>query len=242
MPTDNRPDCDKNSIDYLHECQLDVNNIDPFYYEQFFNLEDDDPSYDIKQIDDMLFEYFGIHGNKTDIYLVTKYNPNPFFGEDPNQAWELPPIQAKGIFTPTNETMTYGEFGRNTQSEELLIEFHKSTIKNAIKEQLLEYGLIEDLDSLDDDLSRDKFERHRLNLQEGDVIRMYYNNIHYIIDGIKEEPDYQPLLKKFIYSCTCRPILVSGENIGSIQPTTKQDAIVEENNLEVDTEANKIIF
>ena len=239
---DGRPDCSSSGVDYQHQCQIDTPYDNPFYYDCFFNLEDNEDIYDVKIIDDMMFEYFGIHGNKIDIYLVTKYDPDPVFGEDPTTSWELPPIQAKAMMDPSAEVMKYGEFGRNTEDEELTIYLHKTSVKVAIRNLLEAYCLVDNADSLTDEELLDKYERYRLELQEKDVIRLYYNNIHYIIDGIKEEPDYQPLLRKYIYACTCRPILVSSEGLGSIQPTTEQDRMIEQNNLTVESEGNRILF
>ena len=240
---DDRPVCRKNETDHLHNCQINPLDIDPFEYDKYFLIEDTDGTNESIMYDQNLEEYIGIYGNRCDIYLMTKYNPCPVFGEDPLKGWELPPIKVKGMFDPTRETMKYGTFGRNTEDEFVEITFHIGRTNREIARQLAEFGII-DLDSGGgvDEEGLTRLGRQRLELQEGDVVRMYHNNIHYIIDGIKREPESMHLLRKYIYICHCRPIIVSGETLGSIQNTEIQDNIIEQNSLNIDNEAERLIF
>ena len=242
--TDNRPDCNGNSYDYLHRCQIENPLIDdPFFYDRYFLIEDPDGDNESRMFDDHIEQYVGLYGNMTDVYIVSSYNPCPVFGEDPSKGWELPPLRAKAIFDPTRETMKYGTYGRNTEDEMIELHFHIGQVKREIEKQLLEYGIIEADDSgiIDYD-GLNQYQRHRLELQEGDVIRLYYNNLHYIIDGIKREPEYMHLMRKYVYTCTCRPILVTGEKLGHIQDTEIQENIIERNSAEIDNAVDRLIF
>jgi len=101
--------------------------------------------------------------------------------------------------------------------------------------------LLED-DTLLDEASLTKAERNRLDLQEGDIIRLHFNNVHYEIDGIKEEPEFQHHLYKYVYEVHARPRLVSAEELGDMQGVTDADAIREQHEHEIETEADVILF
>jgi len=107
--------------------------------------------------------------------------------------------------------------------------------------ELINSGLLED-DTLIDEEVMTKFERNRLDLQEGDIIRLHFNNIHYEIDGIKLEPEFQHHLWKYVYEVHARPRLVSAEELGEMQGVTDADAIREQHEYEIQVEADKIVF
>ena len=71
---------------------------------------------------------------------------------------------------------------------------------------------------------------------------MHYNNIHYEIDGVKEEPEFQHHLYKYVYEVHARPRLVSGEELGNMQPVTDADEIRNDHETELQIEADKILF
>ena len=240
---DDRPNCQKNDPTYLHKCQLDPLDLDPFIYDKYFLIEDLEGSNEFLIYDQNIEEYIGIYGNMCDLYLLTKYNPCPVLGEDPTKGWELPPIKIKGVFEATRETMKYGQFGRNTEDELIEITLHIGRTKKEIKKQLAEYDIIE-LDSSGevDEEGLTRLGRQRLELQEGDIIRLYYNNIFYQIDGIKTEPEGIHLMRKLLYTCHCRPILVTNETLGYIQDTEAQENIIAENHINIDNAAERLIF
>lgn len=215
---------------------------DPNYYRQFFGFTQEESSCESQIQDDIYGEYIQIYGNPIDVYLMTDYQPKYIFGEDPLKKYEVSSFIAYGIFDPTAEVLTIGQWDKNTENEEIVIYLHKTTVKNSIREKLIEEGFITDVETLEDETDITILERHRRELQEGDIFRLHFNNIFYEIDGIKLEPEYQHLLYKYIYEVHARPRLVSGEELGSMQDVTRADEIREENERQITEESNKIIF
>lgn len=219
----------------------EYDKTDPLYYDQFFGMSEEVTSYEATLQDDVYNEYIQLYGHRFDVYLCSKFQPEYVFGEDPLKKYLAQPFVAKGIFEVTPETLTIGSWEKNTEQEELIVYFAKTTIRESIRRSLISSGLLED-DTLLDESVMTKFDRNRLDLQEGDIIRLRFNNIHYEIDGIKLEPEFQHHLFKYVYEVHARPRLVSGEELGDMQPVTDADKIREQHEYEIDTEADVILF
>jgi hypothetical protein len=215
---------------------------DPTYYKSYFGFDAENTPYEAELQDCVYGEYIQIYGHRFDIYLCTHYDPQPVFGEDPVKRYEIPAFLGNAIWEPTPETLNLGQFGKNTETEVVVAWFHKETVRASIKRALLEAGLIDEEDTIPDESGYSKYDRHRRELQEGDIIRMHFNNIHYEIDGIKEEPEFQHHLWKYVYEVHARPRLVSAEELGEMQPVTDADEIRVEHETELQIEADKILF
>jgi len=215
---------------------------DPNYYKQFFGFDQENTSYEADLQDCVYGEYIGIYGHSFDIYLCSTYDPIPVFGEDPRKRYEIDAFEANAIWEVTPESLVTGQFSKNTDQEAVIAWFHKDTVKESIKSALLAAGLIEEEDTIPDESGYSKYERHRRELQEGDIIRMHFNNIHYEIDDVREEPEFQHHLWKYVYEVSARPRLVSGEELGEMQPVTDADNIRIERATELQIEADKILF
>lgn len=220
----------------------DYDKSNPTYYDQFFGMTGDLSPCEVNMQDDIYGEYISMYGGLTEIYLVSAYNPQLVFGEDPVKKYEVEPFQCKCIWDLTPEILNMGKFGKNTDQEVVIIYAHMTTVKESIKNSLIAAGIIPVEDTIPDDTGCSKYDRHRRELQEGDMIKMEFNNIHYEIDGIKEEPEYQHLWHKYIYEIHARPRLVSGEDLGDMQPVTDADEIRIEHEDEIQIEADKILF
>lgn len=214
----------------------------PLYYDQFFGMSEEVSPCEAQLQDDLYAEYISIYGGIIDIYLCSDYEPIPVFGEDPVKKYEIPAIPAKGMWDLTPEVLNMGQFGKNTDQEVIVIWMHKNTVKETIKNALLDAGMISEEDTIPDETGMSKYDRHRRELQEGDILRIRFNNIHYEIDGVKEEPEFQHHFYKYVYEVHARPRLVSGEDLGEMQPVTDSDAIRNDHETELQTEADKILF
>ena len=214
---------------------------DPSYYKQFFGFDAENTGYEATLQDAVYGEYIQIYGHRFDVYLCTEFQPMYVFGEDPLKKYQSTAFLANGIFETTPEALTIGSFEKNTELEEIIVYFHKTTVRESIRTNLITAGLLED-DTLLDEASLTKAERNRLDLQEGDIIRLHFNNVHYEIDGIKEEPEFQHHLYKYVYEVHARPRLVSAEELGDMQGVTDADAIREQHEHEIETEADVILF
>ena len=210
---------------------------DPSYYRDPFGFTKLDTDYESTLQDDNYGEYIQIYGKHFDVYLCTTYNPKPVFGEDPIKSYGIEPFVAYGMFDETAETMIFGSWDKNTEQEEITIFFHKTTVKNSIKKVLVDNGIIDDEEEYSDPLIR-----HRLELQEGDMLRLEFNNIFYEIDGIKQEPEFQHHLAKYIYRVHARPRLVAAEDLGVMQDVTNHEQITQNNFDELKTESDKIVY
>ena len=220
----------------------DFDPTDPSYYKRYFGFDEENTPYEAIYQDDHYGEYIQIFGHRFDVYLMTSFNPDMIFGEDPVKRYEAKPFLANGIWDLTAEKAEFGRFEKTHESESIVVYMHRTTVKESIKRVLLEEGFIDDLSTLELPEDRMKLERHRMELQEGDIIRLHFNNIHYEIDGIKLEPHHQHHLKKYVYEIHARPRLVAGEVLGQTQPVTEEQEIREENISHIDSAANKIIF
>lgn len=215
---------------------------DPLYYEQYFGHSQETSPCEAALIDDYYAESIAIFGSNIEIYLCTQYDPQNVFGEDPLKGYLATPFEAKGVFEPTGETLTFGSFEKETDQDEIIIYFHQKTIRASIRQALIDMGWLEE-DQLTTPDSLNKIARNRLDLQEGDIVRLHFNNIHYEIDGIaKAEPAMQPHLYKYIYEAHCRPRLVAGEDLGLMQPVTDNDKIIQDHITEIQTEEEELIF
>ena len=214
----------------------------PLYYDQFFGMSQEVTDYEASLQDCNYGEYIGIYGHRLDIYLCSTYDPIPVFGEDPRKRYEIDPFVAKGIWDVTPEVLNMGQFDKNTDQESIVIWLHKTTVKESIRSALLDAGMISEDDTIPDDSGLSKYERHRRELQEGDILRLHFNNIHDEIDGVKEEPEFQHHLYKYVYEVHAKPRLVSGEELGEMQPVTDADDIREDRANELQIEADKILF
>jgi len=215
---------------------------DPLYYEQFFGMSQEVSPCEAEMQNDVYGEIIALYGGQIDLYLCSTYNPIPIFGEDPVKKYLIDAIPSKGLWDPTSEILNFGQFAKNTDQESIIIWFHKDTVKESIKSALIDAGEIDADDTIPDESGLSKYDRHRRELQEGDILRLHFNNIHYEIDGVKEEPEFQHHLYKYIYEVHARPRLVSAEELGEMQPVTDADEIRQEHETEIDTEANKILF
>ncbi len=215
---------------------------DPLYYDQYYGMTKQKAPCEADAQDDIYGEYIGIYGGLIDIYLCSDYDPIPVFGEDPVKKYEIEPFQVKGMWDLTPEVLKMGRFGKNTEDEVIIAWIHKSTIKNSIENALGEAGLIPDEDTIPDDTGMTKYDRHRRELQEGDIFKLHFNNIHYEIDSVKQEPEYQHHFGKYVYEITARPRLLSAEEIGTMQPIVDAEEIRVQNSTELQIEANKILF
>jgi hypothetical protein len=215
---------------------------DPSYYKQFFGYDEENTPYEADYQDCIYGEYIQIYGHAFDVYLCSTYDPIPVFGEDPVKRYTYEPFLANGMWDVTPETLVMGQFGKNTDQESVIIWFHKTTVKESIKATLIAEGVIDASETVEDESGFTKYDRHRRELQEGDIIRMRFNNIHYEIDGVKEEPEFQHHLYKYVYEVHARPRLVSAEELGEMQPVTEADEIRIEHETEIQIEADKILF
>ena len=222
--------------------EYEFNPDEPSYYRPYFGFSNEETPYEADLQDDNYGEYIQIYGHHFDVYLMTQYNPNRIFGEDPLKKYEADSFIAYGIFDVTPESLQIGNWEKLAEQEEIVVYLHKTTVRESIKSTLLSGGFITDVDTLDDEADMTILERHRRELQEGDIIRLYFNNIFYEIDGIKEEEEFQHHLKKYVYRVHARPRLIAGEDLGSMQGVTNADEIREQHEYEITTEANKIIF
>ena len=205
---------------------------DPLYYDDFFGFSAELSECESNLADETFGEIIAIQGFPIDVYICTHFNPMNIFGEDPLKKYLADSFVAKAIWEVTPETLTIGAFEKQAESEEVILYMHKTTIRASIRNVLIDAGLLED-DTITDEAVMTKFNRNRLDLQEQDIVRLYFNNIHYEIDGIKEEPEYQPHLRKYVYEVHARPRLMSSEEIGDMQAITDADAIRIQHNLEI---------
>jgi len=217
-------------------------STDPTYYKQFFGFDAENSSCEANLQDDVYGEYIQIYGHRFDVYLCSTYDPIPVFGEDPSKRYEILPFLGNGIWDVTPETLNMGSFGKNTDQESLVAWFHKTTINASIKKALLDAGLISDDDTIVDESGLSKYDLHRRELQSGDIIKMHFNNIYYEIDGVKQEPEFQHHLAKYVYEVHAKPRLVSGEELGTMQTVTDATEIREDHENEIQIEADKILF
>lgn len=222
--------------------EQDFNPKDPSYYRPFFGFSHEETEYEALWQDCNYGEFIQIYGHHFDVYLCTQYQPKYVFGEDPLKRYETSSFIAYGIFDLTPELMDFGSWEKLAEQEEITIYFHKTTVRRSIRSKLLEEGIITDVDTFEDEEDLTNLERHRRDLQEGDIIKLFFNNIFYEIDGIKEEPEFQHHLWKYVYEVHARPRLVSGEELGEMQDVTRADEIREEHEDAIDEGANKIVF
>lgn len=225
------------SADYIKEYDYG----DPTYYHDYFGYSREHAERESDEFDENIGEYIQTKGVEFDVYLCSKFAPNNIFGEDPLKEYNLPPFIANGIWEVTPETLKFGQHEIVKEDEQVVINFHKNTVKTSIKKLLLNNGLV-DVGTLDDVEDNTVFENYRLELQEGDIVRMRFNNIFYEIDGIKEEPDYQHLYHKYVYQCYAKPRLIAGEELGVMQGITNNESIIQTHYDEIEEEADKIIF
>lgn len=195
---------------------------------------------DMAWIDEELRQYFCLRGFPVTIYLITKYNPIYVFGEDPVKSFGASFI-TKAIWEPSSENKVYGKWEK-TSDEPLQLHLHKSTVRKQIREVLLAAGIFSESTIALPDAQVTKDERWRRELQEGDVLRTNFNNIHYEIDAVKQEPDFMYFLNKYVYQITSRPRLVSGENLGDMQPVTDSEIIRQAHDAEISVESEKILY
>jgi len=193
-------------------------------------------------IDCQAGDYTNIYGHECDLYIMTKYTPESVWGEDPLKKYEFPPVVVKCIWEPTSESQTIGSHGKISDEDEIILYAHITTVKNIIRTQLINEGFLTDEDTYTTDDDRTQDERHRIEVQEGDIIRTRFNNIHYEIVGIKTAPDFQHLFYKYFYEIHARPRLVSSESLGYIQEVTNAEEIKAEHKLEIEAESSKILF
>jgi len=173
--------------------------------------------------------------------LIIRENDYEIF-EDPNKKYEYPSFMANGVWELTAETQKMGKHHIESADDEVILYMHKTTVRHSIYDLLLTNGMISDDMTIEEYWERPKQERHRLDLQEGDILRMRFNNIHYEIDGIKEEPENQFHLHKYVYEIHARPRPVSTEELGFTQTVTDEEEIRDENNNDIDIEADTILF
>jgi len=193
-------------------------------------------------IDCQAGDYISTYGHKCDLYIMTKFDPENVWGEDPLKKYEFPPVVIDCIWEPTSESQRMGAHGKISDEDEIILYAHITSVKNTIKSQLIDEGYIVDDDTYTLDEDRTKEERHRIEVQEGDIIRTRFNNIHYEVTGVKTAPDFQHLLYKYFYEIHAVPRLVSSEGLGYIQPVTEESEIREAHNQEIDAESSKILF
>ena len=227
---------------------------DPTNPEQYQNRFVCDLNQEQNNIDDQYGEYLATYGRPVDIYIVVDNKPSPVFGEDPNKVYADEALVAFAWFEPTAEVQSFGQHGVNSQNEVIKLVLHRTTVREGIRRVLVNEGVADpsildggpndfDAEFGDGDNALTNKERLRRDLVEGDIIRLRYNNIHYEVDDVALEPEYQPLLGKYVYQVTARPRMLSAEDIGdAMQPITHEEEVTVKNNVEIDTEANKIIF
>jgi hypothetical protein len=118
----------------------------------------------------------------------------------------------------------------------------RNIVRSSIKQALINNNFYSEgvLNSPEEEIEKEI--RWRKELQEGDVIRTDFNNIHYEIDGIKTEPEFTFWLNKFIYQVHARPRLVAGEDLGDMQDVTDAETIRQQNDMEISIESEKILF
>jgi len=208
-------------------CDPDCNNVYP-------------GACDMRWIDGELREYFCLRGFPVTVYLITKYNPIYVFGEDPVKTFGASFV-TRAIWEPSPENKNYGKWEK-TSEEPLLLHLHKATVRKQIREVLLTAGIFSPLTVELPDPQVTKEERWRRELQEGDMLRTNFNNIHYEIDGVKQEPDFMYFLNKYVYQITVRPRLVANENLGDMQSVTEAEEIRQQHDTEIAVEAEKILF
>jgi len=214
---------------------------DPLYYDDFFGFSAELSECESNLADETFGEIIAIQGFPIDVYICTHFNPMNVFGEDPLKKYLADSFVAKAIWDVTPEVQTFGAHEKLAETEKIVLYMHKTTIKESIRTVLIDAGLLDD-DTITDEEVMTKFARNRLDLQEQDMIRLYFNNIHYEIDGIKLEPEYQPMLRKYVYEVHATPRLVSAEELGDMQPVTDADAIRVQHDYEIDSEADVILF
>lgn len=195
---------------------------------------------DTQWLESSIDEYICLAGFPVTIYLVTQYSPIYVFGEDTNKSYGAY-FTTKAIWDVSPENKIYGKFDRVSE-EPIVLYLSRNMVKTQIKQSLIDFNIFtqEQLELPEDEIS--KAERWRRELQEGDMIRTDFNNIHYEIDGIKTEPEFVYWLNKFVYQVHARPRLVAGENLGDMQPVTDAEEIRQQNDMEIEIESNKILF
>jgi hypothetical protein len=181
-------------------------------------------------------EYIKIFGYECDLYIMTKFSPSNVWGEDPLKKYEISPILIDCIWEPAPEAAIYGSHHRITNEEYVIFYAHIDTVKTSIKNRLIEEGFIEDTDTYS------KEERHRMEPQEGDIIRTKYNNIHYEIVAVDEHTETQFMQRKYFYALIGVPRVMSSESLGHMQDITDADEIRETNKLEIEAESSNILF
>jgi len=172
----------------------------PSYYRPFFGFSNEETPYEADWQDDNYGEYIQLYGQHFDVYLCTEYNPKRIFGEDPLKKYEADPFVAFGIFDVTPESLQIGNWEKLAEQETIVVYFHKTTIKESIKKTLIEGGFITDVDTFEDDADLTFIERHRRELQEGDIIRLAFNNIFYeIADSIPDSSYRRDCCRHHLY-------------------------------------------
>jgi hypothetical protein len=187
-----------------------------------------------------LEEYFCLRGFPVTIYLVTKFSPIYVFGEDPSKKYGAS-FTTKAIWDISPENLTLGKWEK-TSNEPVQLYLNISMVKKQIKNALLDVGVFSPFTANYPDSEVSKEESWRRELQEQDMLRTDYNNIHYEIDSVKREPEYVYWLNKYVYWVTARPRLVAGEDLGSMQPVTDAEEIRQEHDMEIRVESEKILF
>lgn len=191
-------------------------------------------------LEQMIDEYFCIRGFPVTIYLVTKFSPIYVFGEDPSKSYGAS-FTTKAIWEVSPENKNYGKFEK-TSEEPLQLFLSISLVKKQIKQALLDVGIFSPLTANLPDTEVTKEEAWRRELQEQDILKTDFNNIHYELDSVKKEPEFVYWLNKYVYWVTGRPRLVAGEDLGNMQPVTDSEIIRQEHDMEIQIEAEKILF
>lgn len=195
---------------------------------------------DMRWIDDELRQYFCLRGFPVTVYLITKYSPVYVFGEDPVKSFGASFV-TRAIWEPSAENKKYGKWEKISE-EPLQLYFHKSTVRKQIREVLLAAGIFSESTIALPDPQVTKEERWRRELQAGDILRTNFNNIHYEINGVKQEPDFMYFLNKYVYQAFATPRFVSNEDLGDMQGVTDAEEIRQQHDTEIAVEAEKILF
>lgn len=212
----------------------------PLYYDQFFKLDYGLSECERNQFDDYIGEYIAMSSHTVMVYLMTKYDPKPIFGEDEVKSYEIPPFPMKLQFEVTEEDKNIGAFEKDGSIELLFGYAHITTVKASIRSALIDAGLLED-DTLIDESTMSKEQLHRLELQEGDIIKVPFSNIIYEIDSLKTN-EHNHLWSRFTYTITGRPRLATSADMGVVPEVEDADDIQEQHAEDITNEADVILF
>lgn len=191
-------------------------------------------------LDQTIEEYFCTAGFPVTIYLVTKFSPIYVFGEDPTKKYGASFV-TKAIWEPSPENKTMGKWEKSSE-EPLKLYLSVSLVKKQIKNVLIDAGVFNPDTANYPDSEVTKIEAWRRELQEQDIIRTDFNNIHYDIQSVKKEPEFMHFLSKNVYQITATPRQVSNEDLGDMQPVTDAEEIRQQHDKELEIESEKILF